>query len=397
MASIYTRGNGFQVKWRALDGSQKARQCPDKTTAKRLKRTIEQHLSEGRDWTPPRPGGVPDLEVMFADVIRARSINASPGHVRNMTLAVGQLLTMLEEQLRRPARPSDLTRQSMIDLHLWLVRPHVTEHNPTTTKQHLAQCNPRTAAARVKGVLSLWKDLAGHEEHGDWVARPPNRMPELPSEEPPVLPAPTWAEMDGAILAAVPMAPAWYQEQLLTLARFTGLRRSQLMSLRWDWVDMDQATLWVHPSIGKSRQEKRGRRIPLSPHLVELMAGWGRREGFVIDTGTDARHVHRATIYRCWGLAGVRREVWGPVDGRRGQPVHAFRHGLATELLLAGAPEHLVQRYLGHQGATMTTKRYADGDALMLGPMREMVAQIPAIGTAATESVQAVDFANRGG
>ena len=45
----------------------------------------------------------------------------------------------------------------------------------------------------------------------------------------------------------------------------------------------------------------------------------------------------------------------------------------------------------------MTTKRYADGDALMLGPMREMVAQIPAIGTAATESVQAVDFANRGG
>lgn len=383
MASIHKRRGKYQVRWRDRAGQQRARGAPDHATAKRIARAIEQALAEGRDWAPPRPGAVPGLEVMLADVIRARSLSCSPGHVKNLTLAGGQLLTMIEGRLGRPARAEDLSQQVLIDLHTWLTQAHPTDHNPTTRRQHRVVCNPRTATARVQLVRSLWASLHAHEEHGGHVPAPPPRIEGLPAAEAPLQAAPTWAEMDAAITAEVPLLPAWYQEQLLTLARFTGLRASQLMALRWEWVDLEAGMLWVHPSIGKSRQERRGRRVPLSPHLVSRMAGWGRREGFVVDTGTPGRTVRRQSLYRCWEASGARREAWAPSVGSRGQPLHAYRHGLATGLLLEGAPEYLVARLLGQAARTVTVARYADQDTLLLPRLREVVALIPDIGAAA--------------
>lgn len=379
MASIHKRGEAWQVKWRGLDGRQHAQGCPDHATAKRVKLAVESARSEGRDWSPPRPGGVPNLEVMMADVIRSRSLRASAGYARLLTIAAGQLCTVIETQHRRSAMASDLSRQALVDLHCWLTQPHATEHNPRTRAQHSARCSPRTASGRVRLVLTLWADLYAHDVHGPYVPRPPAHLNELPHEESPALPAPTWSEMDAAILCQVEQLPTWYQDQLLLIARFTGLRASQIMSLRWEWVDLDRAQLWVHPSVGKTQQERRGRRVPLSPHLVERMAGWGRRDGYVVDTGTPQRTVTRRSVQRCWEAAGVRREVWSPTEDHRGQPLHAFRHGVATGLLMGGAPEYLVARFLGHQARTVTTSTYADMDSLMLPQLREVVAMIPPI------------------
>ncbi|MEL6185073.1 MAG: hypothetical protein AAFU79_10650 [Myxococcota bacterium] len=43
--------------------------------------------------------------------------------------------------------------------------------------------------------------------------------------------------------------------------------------------DLDAGTLKVRGELGKLADEKRGRIVPVSPHLVDYLAGPGRREG----------------------------------------------------------------------------------------------------------------------
>ncbi len=86
------------------------------------------------------------------------------------------------------------------------------------------------------------------------------------------------------------------------------------------------------PEISKTGD---GRIIPISPHLVELLAGWGVREGWVIPSTRQQGQRHPQArsrdIARAWKRAGIRPEVWT----RR--PDHAFRKGWKSGMLALGA------------------------------------------------------------
>ena len=53
MASIGKRGNGYRVRWRDPDGTERCRQVSSKSAAKDLKRDIEDKLDRGLRWEPP--------------------------------------------------------------------------------------------------------------------------------------------------------------------------------------------------------------------------------------------------------------------------------------------------------------------------------------------------------
>ena len=69
-----------------------------------------------------------------------------------------------------------------------------------------------------------------------------------------------------------------WQRQLGIVLRFTGLRVQQAMGLTWDDVDLDRRLLRVRPELGKSDQEQRGRIMPVSEHLTDLLAAFDRHE-----------------------------------------------------------------------------------------------------------------------
>jgi integrase len=231
---------------------------------------------------------------------------------------------------------------------------HGHERGAETVRKHL----------QVIELMWMW----AYENDDEWenlVPRP--RRLKLTRTPPPLTVAPTWDEMDACIEAC----NAWHR-QLALLLRFTGLRVQQAMDLRWSDVDLDRATLSVRGELGKSRQERSGRTIPISMHLVELLRSWERRDEYIVpcerQAGPRAREARGRDMARAWKRAGVRPQA-------RKQPHHAFRKGFVSELKRAGADDEAVEFLVGHSLGLRGV--YTDPDAL---PLRAAVALIPHVG-----------------
>jgi site-specific recombinase XerD len=140
---------------------------------------------------------------------------------------------------------------------------------------------------------------------------------------------------------------------LLALLAYGGLRRSELLGLDVDDVDLDRRLIRVRHAKGG-----RQRVVPIHPGLAPLFvtylatrkAARGERALF---TGV---HGHRlsptilsSTFRRYAHAAGV--------DKRKRVTLHTLRHVFATELLSAGANLRQIQELLGHKHLD-STQRY---------------------------------------
>ena len=162
---------------------------------------------------------------------------------------------------------------------------------------------------------------------------------------------------------------------LFTLAIYTGLRRSELVGLRWQDVDLaggalsvtqtlqrvhGQGLLMLQPKTARSR-----RRVALSPEVVALLRAHRARqaelrlavgpvwqEGGWVFTRPDGRpldpdevtHAFARTI-KAAGIAGVR--------------LHDLRHTHASLMLAQGVHPKIVSERLGHASITITLDTYS--------------------------------------
>jgi site-specific recombinase XerD len=139
---------------------------------------------------------------------------------------------------------------------------------------------------------------------------------------------------------------------MLALFAFAGLRRSELLGLDWDDVNLDRRTIRIRRAKGG-----RQRVVPLHPALVPLVVDYaairaadpepalfvgvqGKRLSQTILTQTFLRYVRAAGV-------GARKHV----------TPHTLRHVFATELLHAGANLRQIQELLGHKHLD-STQRY---------------------------------------
>ncbi len=234
---------------------------------------------------------------------------------------------------------------------------------------------PRTRSTARKYVATVelfWSWAWRHDDRFAGVPRPRSVLEELPAEPAARTIAPTWEEMDRCVGAA-----AGWQRQLATVLRYTGLRVDQGMRLLWSDLDLERAELRIRPELGKSRQEKRGRVVPVPLHLVEEVSTWGERVGFLVPCGRHdgprAREARGRDLARAWRRAGVREEVW------KAHPHHAFRKGYESGLLALGAPFLHVEHLIGH-----SIRGAADAyvDPAVAFELRSTVDLVPRIGAA---------------
>ena len=139
---------------------------------------------------------------------------------------------------------------------------------------------------------------------------------------------------------------------MLAVFAFGGLRRSELLGLDWDDVDLDHRTIRIRRAKGG-----RQRTVPLHPALVQLVVDYavvraadpepalfvgvhGRRLSQTILTQTFLRYVRAAGV-----------------DERKRVTPHTLRHVFASELLHAGANLRQIQELLGHKHLD-STQRY---------------------------------------
>jgi len=361
MASYSKRGGRYQIRWRDPDGTNRAYTCPDHKTTLKILRQVEEASALGEPWVSPREAQQPSLiELCDAYIAEGRRLRAA-GTAEQRRIAIANFLQFVGASATQWRGLEEMTKARLSGFYDHMVA--------------VRKCSDVYAGEQTRKIEAWWRWLADTDEWAKLVPRP--KRIELPATLPtPAAVAPTWEEMDKAVEAA---EGALYR-RLLMLLRYTGLRRSQALKLRWEDFDLDAAMLTIRPALGKTRQERAGRRIPISKHLVAEMAGWGVREDLIV----PLKRVQHDIVQDIWRRSGARPAIWQEreEDGRRvlGHPTHAFRKGIESGLLALGGNVLAVEYLIGHQ-LPGTMGSYTDPEFAL--PLEETVALIPKVGAPA--------------
>jgi integrase len=188
----------------------------------------------------------------------------------------------------------------------------------------------------------------------------------------------TQAEVD-AILAYCRARPPlhWLADVVVALA-CTGLRISELASLRWSDIDWaanvirltDESTQAQREGGGPRRETKssRGRSFPIHPDLRAVLERMRPAAGGAVFHGPRLGALKPDTV------RGVLvREVLAPLAGRFPPPpagkgfrdgrLHSFRHYFCSRCANDGTPELAVMSWLGHRQSEMVKYYYHLHDA----------------------------------
>jgi integrase len=161
---------------------------------------------------------------------------------------------------------------------------------------------------------------------------------------------------------------------LYVLAVYLGLRRGELLGLRWRDVDLDQGTLQVRHTLQrvdgdlqflppKTRTSRRTVPLPrpcldaLRAHRVaqdkeRLAAGFRWIDEDMVFASRVGTPIEPDNLSRSWYRV---RKVLGDPPPR----FHDLRHTCVSLLLAEGAPPHVVQQIVGHSAIDVTMTIYA--------------------------------------
>jgi integrase len=164
------------------------------------------------------------------------------------------------------------------------------------------------------------------------------------------------------LTAALAKHPNRQFANIVGLLMLTGARKGEVLSMRFDNLDLDRG-IWSKP--GSTTKQKSDHVVPLSKKVVVLLKAIRRDTNREYVFPGDSESGHVADIQKPWvklcsgaGIAGVR--------------IHDLRHSFASQLVNSGASLPLIGALLGHSNPT-TTSRYAH---LFDDPQRAAVEKI---------------------
>lgn len=316
------------VKYRAGDGRLRWERFPTKTAASARKAEVEVELARsGRTWSPA-------TRLTFAEAAES-----------------------WYERRRHALKPGTLTNyRAALDVHLLprfgssrvaVIRPSDVE---TLRAEMAADGKGANTIRNVVGVLSiilaelvadrlLMSNPVSGLRRGKRPGRPPRKI---------IVPRP--AEVAALIAAARPDA-----RPVLELAASTGLRRSELLALRWSDVDFDDSALTVRESKTAAGE----RVVPLFRSarkvLLEVKAAsrFKRDEDFVFPTAVGTAENPQAWANREFYFARRQAKL------RETFRLHDLRHYAVSRLIEQGANVMLVSRIAGHAKPSVTLDVYA--------------------------------------
>ena len=166
----------------------------------------------------------------------------------------------------------------------------------------------------------------------------------ISTREPRRLPVVLSPEEVGRLLAATTNIK---HRAILSLAYATGLRASEVVSLKLTDIDRDRMLIRVEQGKGK-----KDRYVILSPILLEILHEWwrvARKKGWMsagqpwLFPGYRGQHTSARQLHRIVRLAAGRAGITKRVG------VHTLRHCFATHLLEQKTDIRIIQVLLGHK------------------------------------------------
>jgi integrase len=160
----------------------------------------------------------------------------------------------------------------------------------------------------------------------------------------------------------------------VVLATYTGMRRGEVLGLRWPDIDFDKGTLTIAqsveriagtPTVKEPKTDKSRRTIKLpAPLLTALKAhrkaeaerrlahGLGKTE-LVFTSTRDGKLIYPDVLSHEFTEAVVAAKITKRIT------FHGLRHTHISHMLLAGIPVHAVSARAGHSKPSVTLNTYA--------------------------------------
>lgn len=138
-----------------------------------------------------------------------------------------------------------------------------------------------------------------------------------------------------------------YLKPAVLLARNTGMRRGEMLALRWSDIDLKYRFIFVRSETAKGAKH---RKIPLNNTATNTLTQWKRQ-------------AHAVYVFSIGGNAPLQdlKKSWGSLLRRAGLTNfrwHDLRHDFASKLVMNGVDLNTVRELLGHASIS-TTLRYA--------------------------------------
>lgn len=176
------------------------------------------------------------------------------------------------------------------------------------------------------------------------------------------------------------------------LAAMTGMRRGEVLGLRWADVDLGNSRLAVRNAIvtvayevlESSPKSHQARMIDLDPETTALLRrhaenqarerevfGPGHRDRGLVVCAEDGSPIHPQSFSQAFERAVAR-------SGLRKIRLHDLRHTHATIAVKAGVPVKVISERLGHESPAFTLKQYAHVLPGMQAEAAELIAAVVA-------------------
>ena len=167
-----------------------------------------------------------------------------------------------------------------------------------------------------------------------------------------------------ALLVATPDTQLGRLERTLYLtAAMTGLRRGELLALRWQDVDFNAGLIRVRRTFsrgqfGTPKSNCSSRTVPLAADVSDALHRHNRESRFRGNSDLVFAHPERGGTL---DPSRVRKRFISTAHRAGLRPVrfHDLRHTFGTRLAAAGAPLRAIQEWMGHSDQR-TTLIYAD-------------------------------------
>jgi integrase len=197
----------------------------------------------------------------------------------------------------------------------------------------------------VKNILTTLSTIFARAQSWTGTKMPKVKVEQVEREE-----VEFWSFANFELLAAEAKRRGPHHNVIILLGGRAGLRAGEILSLRWDDIDLARNVLTVRKSTwreheGTPKSNKR-RYVPIHPELAEALANHPRKGDRIIrapKASSATLETLRSMVHACELGAGLK----GRSEERRGQ-IHKLRHTFGAHLAMRGVSLRIIQVLMGH-------------------------------------------------